>query len=167
MKVQRTNPAAATAPSLVKGGAAVVVTLAKIEGRIGLDQHPPDTTSGDSTITRHSDRQRHSAMTNDTTATTDPLASSHIPLTARSRSKGRDTEFPDRILRLPEVMRLTSLSKTTIWELEKAGNFPQRRQLTGKAVGWKESEIVAWIDGLAPPANTTSAEPTRRRAVAV
>jgi prophage regulatory protein len=38
-------------------------------------------------------------------------------------------------------------SDTQIWRLERAGQFPQRVQLTeGGAVGWYEDEINAWVD---------------------
>ena len=30
----------------------------------------------------------------------------------------------DRILRIPEVVRITGLSKTTIWRRVKSGDFP-------------------------------------------
>ena len=82
-----------------------------------------------------------------------------------------DRKTNDRILRLPEVLRRTSLSKTTIWELEKGRKFPRHFEITGtRAVGWSESAIDAWITALTAPATTTSTEPiepTRRRTAAV
>ena len=57
----------------------------------------------------------------------------------------------DRILRLPEVLALTGLSKSTIYRLMPVGEFPQSVKLggsRGRAVGWLESEVYAWIDGL-------------------
>jgi prophage regulatory protein len=55
----------------------------------------------------------------------------------------------DRMLRLPEVVRRTCLSKRTIYRLEAAGRFPCGRKLGLRAVGWLESEINAWIADLA------------------
>jgi prophage regulatory protein len=52
----------------------------------------------------------------------------------------------DLILREPEVKRLTGLSRTTRWRLERKGGFPQRRQLSENAVGWLGSEISQWIE---------------------
>jgi predicted DNA-binding transcriptional regulator AlpA len=49
-----------------------------------------------------------------------------------------------RIVRLPEVLRLTSLSRSTVWRLERANAFPVRRQLSPGAIGWQEDEIVDW-----------------------
>jgi prophage regulatory protein len=52
----------------------------------------------------------------------------------------------DRILREREVRTATGLSRTTRWRLERAGRFPRKRQLSAGAVGWLESEVLAWID---------------------
>lgn len=52
---------------------------------------------------------------------------------------------PSVILRRPEVMRRTGLSKTGIWLKEKAGTFPQRVVLGPNSVGWREDEVEAWI----------------------
>jgi prophage regulatory protein len=50
-----------------------------------------------------------------------------------------------KILRKPEVLSTVGLSYTTVWRLERAGHFPRRRQLGGRAVGWLENEIREWI----------------------
>ena len=50
------------------------------------------------------------------------------------------------ILRKRAVRQRTGLSDTTIWRLEKAGEFPQRIQITDAgAVGWYEDEVDSWI----------------------
>jgi prophage regulatory protein len=50
------------------------------------------------------------------------------------------------ILRKRTVRQRTGLSDTTIWRLEKAGDFPARVQITeAGAVGWYEDEIDAWV----------------------
>src|SRR5213593_855655 len=46
------------------------------------------------------------------------------------RRAGHDGE---RVLRLPEVKKLTGLGRTTLWQLERDGLFPKRRRLTGRA----------------------------------
>jgi prophage regulatory protein len=51
----------------------------------------------------------------------------------------------DRYLREAEVKRVTGLSRTTRWDMERHGRFPKRRQLAGNAVGWLASEISAWM----------------------
>jgi len=49
------------------------------------------------------------------------------------------------LLSVAEVCRITSLSRTTVWRMERAGDFPRRRQLSPGRVAWLESEIQQWI----------------------
>ena len=51
----------------------------------------------------------------------------------------------DHFLREPEVRRITGLSRTTRWRLQRDGKFPLRRQISANAVGWLASEINAWM----------------------
>lgn len=50
-----------------------------------------------------------------------------------------------RLLRLSQVLNLTGLGKTKIYELQAAGDFPMRVQITAHAVGWVEAEVQAWL----------------------
>lgn len=52
----------------------------------------------------------------------------------------------NRILRAAEVHTLTGLGRTALHRLEQAGRFPRRRQITGRAVGYLEREVRAWIE---------------------
>jgi len=54
-------------------------------------------------------------------------------------------ESSERILRLPVVLNITGLSTSTLRRLERAGRFPQRRQLGVGSVGWVASEVDRWI----------------------
>ena len=50
------------------------------------------------------------------------------------------------IIRRAAVLAKTGLSHTTIWRLEKTGDFPARLQITeAGSVGWRESEVDAWV----------------------
>lgn len=51
-----------------------------------------------------------------------------------------------RIMRQDEVEQATGLSRTTIWRMERRGDFPPRRKLSGNAVGWLASEVEDWIE---------------------
>ena len=62
----------------------------------------------------------------------------------------------DRIIREKEVKAITSLGRTTRFELEKKGQFPKRIQLTKNAVGWRESDILRWME-TRPPAEELGA----------
>jgi len=50
-----------------------------------------------------------------------------------------------RIIRLPEVMRLVGLGKSTIYEMIAKGTFPRPVSLGSRAVGWKAGDIWAWL----------------------
>lgn len=50
-----------------------------------------------------------------------------------------------RILRLPEVMARTGLSRSTIYLRISQGTFPKPVNLGSRAVGWIEGEIQKWL----------------------
>ena len=55
----------------------------------------------------------------------------------------------DRILRIPEVVEVTGLSRTTIWRRVKSGDFPppvRLGSLATRSVGWPESKVEGWLD---------------------
>jgi prophage regulatory protein len=51
----------------------------------------------------------------------------------------------DRLLRREEVEKRVGLHRSSIWRLERAGDFPKRVRLTGRTVAWRASEVDAWI----------------------
>jgi prophage regulatory protein len=53
--------------------------------------------------------------------------------------------YKDRLLRLPDVLFLTGLGKSSIYACIKEGTFPGAVNLTDRAVAWRESEVNAWI----------------------
>ena len=50
-----------------------------------------------------------------------------------------------RILRLPDVCRVTGLGCSMIYQLEADRHFPSRIKLATRAVGWIEEEVQAWL----------------------
>ena len=52
----------------------------------------------------------------------------------------------DQFLRLPEVLRLVGLCKSTVYGLEAAGLFPLRRKIGPRAVGWPKREVREWME---------------------
>ena len=51
-----------------------------------------------------------------------------------------------QILRFNEVYKMCGgLSRSTVDRLEKAGGFPQRVLLGSKSVGWRLTDILAWL----------------------
>jgi len=49
------------------------------------------------------------------------------------------------ILRLAQVLEITGLGRSTIYDLIRRGEFPSSRQLGRRAVGWISSEIFQWV----------------------
>lgn len=51
----------------------------------------------------------------------------------------------EKLLSLTETSELVSLTRVSIWALAKAGKFPKPVRITGRRVGFVNSEIQAWI----------------------
>ena len=51
------------------------------------------------------------------------------------------------ILRLHQVKARTGLSRSSIYHRISEGSFPKPINLGGRAVGWLEADIEAWIKG--------------------
>jgi len=54
---------------------------------------------------------------------------------------------PIRMLRLPDVLQKTGLSRSQIYRLMTLGSFPRQIQLGDRSSGWIESEIDGWLAG--------------------
>ena len=54
----------------------------------------------------------------------------------------------DRFLRMPEVIRVTGISRAQIYLLISKQEFPCQVKLTsaGKAAGWLSSEVQTWLN---------------------
>jgi len=52
------------------------------------------------------------------------------------------------------LLQKIPLSDVTIWRMEKAGQFPKRRQISPGRVGWLASEVEAWIESRGLADNT-------------
>lgn len=55
------------------------------------------------------------------------------------------TPEPDRFVREAEEKRLTGLSRTTRWRLEKQGKYPRRYRISANAKARLFSEIMEWM----------------------
>ncbi|MFU9135732.1 helix-turn-helix transcriptional regulator [Erwinia tasmaniensis] len=57
-----------------------------------------------------------------------------------------DLQYPrDRFMRLPEVISICGLSRSTIYDLICREQFPSQISLGGKNVAWLASEIDDWM----------------------
>ncbi|MCD9549873.1 AlpA family phage regulatory protein [Photobacterium carnosum] len=50
-----------------------------------------------------------------------------------------------RFIRLKEVMHVTGLGRSSIYNYMAEGRFPKTVSLGGRAVAWVESEIIDWM----------------------
>lgn len=51
----------------------------------------------------------------------------------------------NRIVRFPEVLVLTGLSRATIYRKMANRTFPLQRKICGRAIGWRQPDIMAWL----------------------
>jgi predicted DNA-binding transcriptional regulator AlpA len=69
-------------------------------------------------------------------------------------------------LRLRDVMRVTSLSRPTLYRRIAAQRFPRPVHLGGRACGWAASDLAAWIrdpEGYRAPGASAVRAPCRGR----
>jgi prophage regulatory protein len=52
------------------------------------------------------------------------------------------------MLRMPQVIAATGLSRMTIYRLERRGQFPSRVQLSPNSIGWRKDEVDHWMESL-------------------
>ena len=53
------------------------------------------------------------------------------------------------ILRIKDIIRVTGLSRTSIWRYVKSGSFPEPVSLGGpgsRTTGWYASEVADWLE---------------------
>jgi len=62
-----------------------------------------------------------------------------------------------KMLRERECLEATGLSRSSRWRLEKAGQFPDRRQLSARCVAWVSGEIDSWLSSRAAGINSSLA----------
>ena len=52
---------------------------------------------------------------------------------------------PDDLILRHERRRLVPISDTTIWRMERRGEFPRRITISPKRVAWRRCEIEKWL----------------------
>jgi prophage regulatory protein len=51
-----------------------------------------------------------------------------------------------QFIRLPEVLKLTRMGRTTVWRLVKVGRFPKPTRIGPASIAWRESDYEAWAE---------------------
>ena len=68
---------------------------------------------------------------------------------------------PKKILRLPETVERTGLSRSSIYAKIKTGEFPVPVRLGPRSIGFLESSIDHWIDTRTSGVHTATAGPRK------
>jgi prophage regulatory protein len=82
-----------------------------------------------------------------------PPFPSTLPTATNGDPRSKDIQNTERypqtplyeICRMGTVIKLSGLSRSSIYRLEALGLFPARVKLSGSAVGWRSDEIHSWI----------------------
>ncbi len=67
-----------------------------------------------------------------------------------------------RTIRRHELRQIVPLAETTIYEMERRGEFPRRFNLTPRCVVWDLAEVEAWIDERKQTPRTGTTKPDVR-----
>lgn len=70
-------------------------------------------------------------------------ATKHLPIMEPEILRSLKTT--GEIIRRKELSKITGLSMTTLWRWEREGSFPGRIRLSNHSVGWRRSDIEAWL----------------------
>lgn len=57
----------------------------------------------------------------------------------------RTERAPTRTIKKSELRQMVPLADSTIWEMERRGEFPRRFLLTPRCVVWDLAEVEAWL----------------------
>ena len=52
----------------------------------------------------------------------------------------------EKLMRRPEVETRTGLSRSTLYDWMKRGDFPLPVKLGTRLVAWRESDVTAWLE---------------------
>ena len=55
-------------------------------------------------------------------------------------------ELTNKLLRITDVSKITTLAKSTIWLKVSQNQFPKPSKLSPSITVWKESDVWQWID---------------------
>ncbi|TIO48845.1 MAG: AlpA family phage regulatory protein [Mesorhizobium sp.] len=76
----------------------------------------------------------------------DALNSAPCADTASSDTSSPRHSLPKQTIRRPELRKIVPLADTTIYEMERRGEFPRLFHLTSRCVVWDLAEVEAWVE---------------------
>jgi len=54
--------------------------------------------------------------------------------------------LPEELILKGALKLLVPISDTTVWRMERRGEFPRRIRVSPRRVAWRRSEIEAWLE---------------------
>jgi prophage regulatory protein len=51
-----------------------------------------------------------------------------------------------RLIRLREVMSICGMSRSSVYDAIKKGQFPSSIKLSSRSIAWLKSEVIAWAE---------------------
>lgn len=75
----------------------------------------------------------------------DPETESTPAATGRAPRRTLHLPRQTQILRLPDVLAMTGLSRTAVYTLVGSNDFPAAIKLGAKSIGWYLSDIERWL----------------------
>lgn len=72
-------------------------------------------------------------------------------------------KLPIKPIRMPDVLKKTGLSRSTIRTLEKKGDFPKRMYLSVRCVAWEAEEVDEWLEKRSQSRETPKCYTERKR----
>jgi prophage regulatory protein len=66
-------------------------------------------------------------------------------MAAQPRGRGACRLMASRILTVIEVLDLLPVSRTTLYRMERRGEFPRPRRISPGRKGYDEAEVIAWV----------------------
>jgi predicted DNA-binding transcriptional regulator AlpA len=68
-----------------------------------------------------------------------------------------DARTLDRIISREEFCKIAGVSIATVYRMQWRGDGPKPFKITPKRVGYKMSDVVAWLDNLHPATSASAA----------
>ena len=65
----------------------------------------------------------------------------------QSSAQNEVIEAIPQLLRLPAVLRVTGLARSTVYRMVAEHTFPAPVKLAKRAVGWRHDDVRAWTTG--------------------
>ena len=75
-------------------------------------------------------------------------SSSRRPRVTAERTKGLPAQYlleAGGMLRLPNVLSLVGVSRSTWWKLVREGHAPEPVKLTARCTAWRAADIASWL----------------------